>query len=187
MSHIGRSRPVIWRSSQWTALYRENFGYSDIEAQTPTTSDTQYYIDSLTKAFTAAALRSLVDEGKISWDTTIRDVLGSDFHYSDTTLTQHMTVTDLPSHRMGLQRSNQLWYGNDNTRLLDKGLITPHVQYLKFPHPREKLYKLDFVTAKDGSVGSLLWAHDADGPPEEFFRAGRGAGRFAEGWKPSTA
>jgi CubicO group peptidase (beta-lactamase class C family) len=73
-------------------LYTENFGYSDVDARTPTTSDTQYYIGSLTKAFTAAAMGFLVDQGNISWDAPIQDILGGNIHFSEATLTQQMTV-----------------------------------------------------------------------------------------------
>lgn len=40
----------------------------------------------------------------------------------------------------------------------------------RFPYSPEKLYRLDFLTNKDDEVDSLLWAHDADGPPEKFYR-----------------
>lgn len=46
-----------------------------------------------------------------------------------------MSVLDLLSHRMGLQRSNQLWYGNGNVLLLDTSKGVPHAQYLKSVRP----------------------------------------------------
>jgi CubicO group peptidase (beta-lactamase class C family) len=42
-----------------------------------------------------------------------------------------MTVRDLLSNSMGMQKSNQLWYGNDNTLLLDKHATVTHVQSSK--------------------------------------------------------
>lgn len=59
-------------------LYKGNFGYSDLEAQLPSTSDTKYYIGSLSKAFTAAAMGTLVEDEKTTWDTSIQDILGMD-------------------------------------------------------------------------------------------------------------
>lgn len=41
----------------------------------------------------------------------------------------------------------------------------------------QKLYKLDFQTDDGGEVDSLLWAHDADGPPERFYKVPPGASR----------
>ncbi|KAI4222458.1 MAG: hypothetical protein L6R36_006142 [Xanthoria steineri] len=111
-------------------LHTENFGYADIEAQIPPSSETRYAIGSLTKAFTAAAVGRLVEDGKLTWDSLVRDVMGEGFHFSDPGLTQRVSVLDILSHRMGIQRSNQLWHGNDNLLLLDKADVIPHVQYL---------------------------------------------------------
>ena len=116
-------------------LQTDNFGFADLQAQTPPTSDTRYCIGSLTKAFTSAAVASLVQDGKLAWDTLVRDILGDDFHFSDSYLTQKMTILDILSHRMGLQRSNQQWYGNDNVPLLKKDDIIAHIQYLKSVQP----------------------------------------------------
>lgn len=49
----------------------------------------------------------------------------------DPNLTQRFSVLDILSHWMGLQRSNQLWYGNDNVLLLDKTDMISHVQHLR--------------------------------------------------------
>ena len=116
-------------------LHTGNFGHRDVEAQLPPTSDTRYAIGSLTKAFTAAAVGILVEEGRTAWNASVHDILGDDFYFSDPTLTRQMSVLDVLSHRMGLQRSNQLWYGNDNALLLEKSKVIPHMQYIKTVQP----------------------------------------------------
>lgn len=116
-------------------LHTGNFGHRDVKAQLPPTSDTRYPIASLTKAFTAAAVGILVEDGKTTWNTSVRDILGDGFHFSNPSLTQQMSVIDVLSHRMGLQRSNQLWHGNDNELLLDKSKVVPHMQYIKSVQP----------------------------------------------------
>lgn len=112
-------------------LHTGNYGRRDVENRLPPTSDTRYAIRSLTKAFTAAAVGILVEDGRTTWDALVCDIMGDGFHFSNSTLTEEMTVLDVLSHRMGLQRSNQLWYGNDNKLLLQKSKVTPHMQYLK--------------------------------------------------------
>ena len=112
-------------------LHVDNFGYADIEAQIPTGSDTRYAIASLSKAFTAAGIGCLVDGGKFAWDTPVHELIGEGFHFSDTDLTRKISVLDTLSHRMGIQRSNQLWHGNDNVLLLEKADVIPHAQYLR--------------------------------------------------------
>ena len=40
-----------------------------------------------------------------------------------------------------------------------------------FPYSSETLYKLEFLASDEsGEINSLLWAHDADGPAEKFYR-----------------
>ena len=70
----------------------------------------------------------LVEDGRLTWNTLVHNVMGEDFHFSDAVLTQEMSIRDFLSHRMGLQRSNQMWYGSDNTLLLDKDEVISHVQ-----------------------------------------------------------
>lgn len=58
-------------------------------------------IASNTKVFTAAALGTLVDEGKLKRDGRVIDVLPS-FRLADPFVTQEMTIRDLLVHRSGL-------------------------------------------------------------------------------------
>ena len=62
---------------------------------------TLFGIASNSKAFTAAALAILVDEGKIEWDAPVVRYL-PDFRMSDPDVTKLMTVRDLLVHRSGL-------------------------------------------------------------------------------------
>ena len=63
---------------------------------------TLFQIGSTTKAFTAAALAMLVDEGKLAWDDKVADRLPG-FQLSDPTATRAVTVRDLLAHRTGLR------------------------------------------------------------------------------------
>jgi CubicO group peptidase (beta-lactamase class C family) len=62
---------------------------------------TLFPIGSTTKAFTAALLAMLVDEGKLTWDTKVSDVLPG-FKMYDPYASAEMTVRDLLVHRSGL-------------------------------------------------------------------------------------
>ncbi|WP_404713997.1 serine hydrolase [Sphingomonas sp. MMS24-J13] len=62
---------------------------------------TLFGIASNSKAFTAAALAMLVDEGKIGWDEPVIRYL-PEFKMYDPAVTQMMTVRDLLVHRSGL-------------------------------------------------------------------------------------
>ena len=63
--------------------------------------DTLFGIASNTKAFTAASLSMLVDEGKVAWDEPVIRYM-PDFEMSDPVVTRMMTVRDLLCHRSGL-------------------------------------------------------------------------------------
>lgn len=80
----------------------------------PMTPTSLCNIASCSKAFTAAAVALLVQEGKLQWDDLVIDHV-PEFRLSDPWITAHMTVSDLLSHRCGLGTfdGDLLWYGSD--------------------------------------------------------------------------
>ena len=74
-------------------------------------ADTIFDIASLTKAFTAAAIASLVDDRKLSWDTPVREYLPA-VEFSDPYLTANVTLRDLLSHRTGLRNNAAAFRGH---------------------------------------------------------------------------
>lgn len=96
-------------------IYAQGFGFRDVKNNLPVTPNTLFAIGSCTKAFTAAAAGILVDEGKVKWDTPVREYLPS-FKMYDDYVTEHMTPRDLVTHRSGLPRHDALWYNTSLTR-----------------------------------------------------------------------
>jgi len=86
-------------------------GYGVREAGRPERVDAHTLFDaaSLTKAFTAAAIGSLVDEGRMRWDDPVRRHLPT-LEFSTPTLTAEVTLRDLLSHRAALQSATASWY-----------------------------------------------------------------------------
>jgi len=64
-------------------------------------ADTLFAIASNSKSFVAAGLALLVDEGRITWDQPVINLM-PDFAMSDPNATRMMTVRDLLVHRSGL-------------------------------------------------------------------------------------
>lgn len=60
-----------------------------------------FSMGSTPKAFTSAVLAILVDEGKLSWDSKVVDLLPG-FRMYDPYVSSEMTVRDLLVHRSGL-------------------------------------------------------------------------------------
>lgn len=77
------------------------YGVRSMEAGRSADADTLFMIGSTGKAFTAAALATLIDEGKIGWDDKVIDHLPG-FQMHDAWVTREMTVRDLLVHRSGL-------------------------------------------------------------------------------------
>jgi CubicO group peptidase (beta-lactamase class C family) len=77
------------------------WGVRDISTKQPVDADTIFFTGSTGKAFTNAALATLVDEGKIKWDDRVIDHM-PDFRMWDPWVTREMTIRDLLVHRSGL-------------------------------------------------------------------------------------
>ena len=56
-------------------LYQKGFGYADLEKKTPYTAQTIQNIGSISKTFIGVALMKLVEEGKVSLDAPINEIL----------------------------------------------------------------------------------------------------------------
>lgn len=81
--------------------FARGYGVRTLGRPEPIDADTLFDIASNTKAFTAAGLALLVDEGRIGWeDSVIRHL--PDFAMYDADATRLMTVRDLLLHRSGL-------------------------------------------------------------------------------------
>lgn len=79
----------------------KGYGVRDVQSGAPVTADTLFAIASNTKAFTAASLNMLADEGKLDMDDRVIDHLPW-FQMSDAYITREMRIKDLLAHRSGL-------------------------------------------------------------------------------------
>lgn len=96
-------------------IYSKGFGYRDVERKLPVDENTLFPIGSCTKAFTAFTVGNLVDEGLLSWDQPVIDVLPQ-FRLWDQYATVNVTIRDLLTHRTGMPRHELVWYNSKMTR-----------------------------------------------------------------------
>lgn len=98
-------------------IYAKGFGEKKMRSGEPVDEHTLFGIASVSKNMTASALALLVDEGKITWDTKIVDVIPW-FALSDPWVTRQVTIRDALTHRVGLGRmmGNRLQYLSGRTR-----------------------------------------------------------------------
>ena len=79
----------------------QGFGVRKLGEPTPVDGKTLFEVASNSKAFTAATLAMLVDEGKIAWNDPVTKHLPG-FQMYDSYVTGQMTMRDLLTHRSGL-------------------------------------------------------------------------------------
>ncbi|MFN2513783.1 MAG: serine hydrolase [Pyrinomonadaceae bacterium] len=104
----------------------KGYGVRKLGDPAPVNERTLFAIGSSSKAFTAAAVAMLVDEGKLKWDDPATKYL-PDLELYDPYVTRELTVRDLLSHRSGLERGDFLWYGTE----YDRDEILRRTRYLK--------------------------------------------------------
>lgn len=85
-------------------VYEGTIGYADAATKQPVTADTVFRLASLSKAFATAITGLLVDDGKLSWDTKLVDVLPY-FKLKDMQAASQATVSDILGQRLGLPRN----------------------------------------------------------------------------------
>ncbi|MFA6332890.1 MAG: serine hydrolase [Methanoregula sp.] len=86
-----------------TVVYLKGYGVREIGKPEKVDPNTRFQVASVSKYITAGAVGSLVDEGKLGWDTPVVTYLPG-FALKDTYAGGHVTLRDLLAHRSGLQQ-----------------------------------------------------------------------------------
>jgi CubicO group peptidase (beta-lactamase class C family) len=102
------------------------YGVRELGKPEPIDEHTLFAIGSSSKAFTAASIAMLVDEGKLKWDDPATKYLAG-FQLYDPYATRELTVRDLLTHRSGLERGDLLWYAS----VYDRNEVLRRIRYLK--------------------------------------------------------
>lgn len=107
-AHVARTRAAFEVPGIAVAIVKDGavvleqgYGVRRLGDASPVNAHTLFAIASNTKAFAAASLAILIDEGKLKWDDRVIDHLPW-FAMSDPYVTREMTVRDLLVHRSGL-------------------------------------------------------------------------------------
>jgi CubicO group peptidase (beta-lactamase class C family) len=85
-----------------TVVYLKGFGVREIGKPEKVDPDTRFQIASVSKYFTAGAIGTLVEEGKLDWDTPVVRYLPG-FALKDSYAGEHATLRDLLAHRTGFK------------------------------------------------------------------------------------
>lgn len=74
-------------------VYAKGFGVKEVGGAEPVTPETRMLIASITKSMTTMMMASLVDDGRVAWDTPVQELL-PDFSLADAALSQRITLRD---------------------------------------------------------------------------------------------
>ncbi len=98
-------------------VFDKAYGLKDINKSEKIDTKSVFAIASLSKAFTAAAIGMLVDEGKLNWTDRVSEYIPS-FSLSDEYVASQLTIEDLLCHRSGFNTfdGDLLWYGTNYSR-----------------------------------------------------------------------
>ncbi len=120
----------------------KGYGVRSIATRQKTDEHTLFAIASNTKAFTAATLGILVDEGAISWDTRVTEIIPQ-FRLYSPYVTEQFTIRDLLTHRsgMGLGAGDLMSWPDSASFTIDE--IIANLRYLKQVSPFRTRYDYD--------------------------------------------
>jgi CubicO group peptidase (beta-lactamase class C family) len=100
-------------------LAARGYGVRELGKPGKVDADTLFDIGSNSKAFTVAALGTLVSSGKLKWDTPVVDELKG-FKLESPYVTQDVTLRDLLTHRTGYCDPGAAWYTSDADNIIHR-------------------------------------------------------------------
>src|SRR5690242_9941123 len=126
-----------------TVVIAKGYGVRKLGEPTPVDGKTNFGIASNTKCFTATALGTLVDEGKVEWDAPVIKYLPW-FRMYDPYVTHELTVRDLLVHRsgLGLGAGDLLWWPAST---YDRHQIASRLRYIPLATSFRSAYAYDNV------------------------------------------
>lgn len=114
----------------------QGYGVRRAGTREKVTPDTVFRLASLSKPFAATAASALVNEGKITWDTTVTSVL-PDVAFKNARYGKQMTFRNILSQASGLPRHTYTHFLDENMGYAD---IVRRLRYVNFVCPPGKCF-----------------------------------------------
>jgi CubicO group peptidase (beta-lactamase class C family) len=103
-------------------VYLNGFGVKEIGSTRPVTPDTMMVIGSITKPMSTMLAASLVDAGRVTWETRLVDLLSA-FAVGDPALTERLTIRDAFCNCSGVPGRN-IASSFESGRLIPETVVT---------------------------------------------------------------
>lgn len=147
--------------------FAQGFGVRELGRPAPVTADTLLRIGSVTKSFSSLLAATLVDAGRLTWQTPLVDLL-PDFAVADPELTARLTVRDAFCACSGLPRRDLefMFRGNDLTpermitEMVDLSLTAPYGEKYQYSNQMVGAGGFAAAVADGGSPTDLSHAYE---------------------------
>ncbi|TVR18911.1 MAG: class A beta-lactamase-related serine hydrolase [Anaerolineaceae bacterium] len=139
-------------------IYSAGFGVQELGGDEPVTPDTMMMIGSTSKTMTTVYLSQLADEGIITWDTPVIDILPS-FALADPEVTDEITFRNLMCACTGVPRRDlELIFNADE--LTPSAILADIATYRLFTGFGEAFQYSNQLIAAGGYIGALAEGGD---------------------------
>ena len=149
-------------------ILKHSFGCADRESGRPVDSGTLFQIASCSKAFTTMMAAQLCEEGKLDWDTPVRQYL-PDFQLADPYAAEHVTPRDLACHRTGLSRHDAMrtFVREDRAEIVRRmAYFPPTVSFReKYFYQNQNYVALGYLCEKISGMTWEQWLTERVGKP----------------------
>ncbi len=142
-------------------ILSKGYGLASIKSKKPVDQNTLFKIASNSKAFTAASLALLVQQGKLRWEDKVIEHLPNFKMYNEA-VTQQFNIIDLLTHRSGLRiGAGDLMLWPEPTKFTRQDVIE-NLRYLKPVSEFRKKYAYDnllYIVAGEvvAKVSGMSW------------------------------
>ncbi len=111
-------------------IHAKGYGVKSTRTNEKVDENTLFCIASNSKAFTAASIALLVDEGRLKWDDKVTQYI-PEFRMYNAYVTEEFTIRDLLSHRsgLGLGAGDLMWWPDSNDFTVKD--VLSNIRYLK--------------------------------------------------------
>ena len=139
-------------------VFARGYGVRELGKPDKVGEHTLFAIGSSSKAFTSASLAMLMDEGKLKWDDRATQYLPG-FELYDPWVTREVTIRDLLTHRVGLERGDLLWYGS----AYDRDEVIRRIRFLEpSSSMRSKFGYQNVMYLAAGQIGAHVYGKSWD-------------------------
>ena len=169
MAEAGVPGAVVAVVENGRVVYQRAFGVKTSGRPEPMTLDTQLMIGSTTKTLTTLMMATLVDDGRMSWDTPAVDILPS-FRVADPELSRTITMQNLVCACSGVPRRDYEFLFNADT-LGAEDIVRSLAGFRFFTKFGETFQYSNQMVASAGYIAAVAAGGDPDAMLPGYARA----------------